>query len=104
MKIRIIENSFIAKNILKRSITLYPFICLQGDIEICKEQKILNHEWIHVEQIRKDGFMYFYLKYFKDYCVNLFKFGFSEKSYEEIPYEKEAYLKMNSFKLPEVLE
>lgn len=62
-------------------ITLYPFIFYN-----CKHWKIKpfmrRHEWIHVRQIQKDGFFFFYCSYVWQWLT---------VGYAEIDYEKEAY-------------
>lgn len=62
-------------------ITLYPFIFYQGE----PSTAIRNHEWIHIDQIRRDGVVKFYFNYLRK---DLFNYGHG-------PYEKEAYMKQH---------
>jgi hypothetical protein len=52
---------------------------------------LINHERIHVDQIKKIGIFKFYFDYVKQY-LNLRVLGFSHyNAYMGISYEKEAY-------------
>jgi hypothetical protein len=52
---------------------------------------LVNHERIHLEQIKRDGVIKFYWKYLFDYLRNR-KLGMNhEDAYMSIPYEIEAY-------------
>lgn len=55
-------------------------------------------------QVRKEGFLKFYLKYVYEFFVNLFRYGKINKAYRNISYEKEAYKKEKKIKLPKHLE
>lgn len=61
-------------------ITLYPFIFMTKTARTNKA--IVKHELIHVDQIRREGWFKFYIKYI---YFNI-KFG-----YRNNPYEIEAY-------------
>jgi len=86
MKIREIENSFIAK-ILGYNITLYPFIFYIG----YPEKQIRAHEYVHIKQIQSIGWFKFYITYLGYYVKNRFNGMNSHESYTNIPYEIEAY-------------
>lgn len=82
-----IEGSFVARKIAHNFI-LYPFI-----FYIDSPSKIERyHEFIHVEQIKRDGVLWFYLKYALCYLFNRFVVGLNHHhSYLNIPYEIQAY-------------
>lgn len=68
---------------------IYPFV-LFASKEPCLELE--NHEGIHIQQIRRDGVLKFYLTYLIEY-LRLRKAGLNhDQSYRSISYEKEAYL------------
>jgi hypothetical protein len=60
-----------------------------GETEI--PAALLRHELIHQQQIDRIGIAGFYLIYFRDYLVNLWRFGNHDAAYRNIPFEKEAY-------------
>lgn len=60
----------------------------------------LNHEFIHILQANsfKTKYLGFYSYYLYYWVKNLFKYKFNNnKAYENIPFEKEAYLNENDF-------
>ena len=81
MKIKIIESKFITFWIFGvAGIVLYPFIFV-----IDKDnKKLMNHEYIHVEQIKDCGVLMFYILYLWYWIKN----GFS---YYKNPFEIEAF-------------
>ena len=92
MKIRLIRNSRLAKFLNVDGIVLYPFI-------FCSEKKpsvkIINHELIHILQVRRDGVIRFYFNYLKEY-IQFRKNGFKHReAYLAISYEVEAYSHQN---------
>lgn len=53
---------------------------------------IVNHERIHLDQIKRDGCLYFYIKYVLEYIHSrLFKGMNHNQAYITISYEQEAY-------------
>ena len=104
MKVRIVYNSWFANMIVGKNITLYPFIFMLYDEKTSRESRILNHEWIHVTQIRKLGLFKFYGTYIVQYVKNLLTYWSFDKAYRAISYEIEAYDGQDCFELPEVLE
>ena len=55
------------------------------------EQAVINHERIHLDQIRRDGALKFYYRYLSEY-LKLRILGIGHfLSYRNISYEKEAY-------------
>jgi hypothetical protein len=81
MKIKIIESKFITFWILGvAGIVLYPFLFINNK----NNKKLLNHELIHVEQIKDCGVLMFYILYLWYWIKN----GFS---YLKNPFEIEAF-------------
>lgn len=60
------------------AITLYPFIFYNGE----PDADTKRHEWVHVAQIQRLGWIKFYLLYIWYH----FKYG-----YRDNPFENEAY-------------
>ena len=89
-KIREIENSRLAK-FIGFNITLYPFIFYYG----VPLKTTRNHEFIHVEQIRKLGVFKFYFMYLYYYYSNRNKGMDHLTAYYAIPFEIEAYGRQN---------
>lgn len=71
-------------------ILVYPYILLR-----CPEYRacpiLVKHELIHVEQIKRDGVIVFWLKYEAWFVWNFIKYRNLYKAYRNIPYEIEAY-------------
>lgn len=51
----------------------------------------LAHEYIHTEQMQRDGYVKFYCKYLYEYVRNLIKYKDSRQAYYNVSYEIEAY-------------
>lgn len=79
--------------ILKRfrinAIVIYPFI-FYADTEI--DPVLNNHERIHWDQIKRDGVIFFYKRYFQEYLKLRCSGLKHDPAYRGISYEKEAYL------------
>ena len=87
------------------AMTLYPFVLFVDKKENVTAD-LLVHEAIHVRQVRREGILKFYLKYYLDW-FKLLRSGLSrEDAYWKIPYEVEAYELETKTKLTldEVLE
>jgi hypothetical protein len=95
MRVYCFYNSWIAKFLQTYGIVLFPFIFFYYDKETSFKKKIINHEFVHVRQIRRIGFFKFYLSYFWDYCKRRFSGNSHEDAYENNPWEKEAYMMTN---------
>ena len=57
------------------AITLYPFIIYKSEEAVKKHRK---HEWVHVEQVRRLGWLRFYLSYLNESR----KYGYYSNKYE----------------------
>ena len=70
-----------------KAILVYPYIfTLESATEID-----INHEMIHVMQIKREGFIKCRIKYMAEYLINLIKYRDTQKAYRNISYEIEAY-------------
>lgn len=74
-------------------ITLGRYILFRDSKEQVPEL-LVKHELVHQEQMERDGIIKFYLKYVWDYLKNLIKYRNHWEAYFNIPYEKEAYIRM----------
>jgi hypothetical protein len=92
MNIRHIKDSWIPKKLGVTAITIFPFIFYAESKPSYETQA---HEMIHIEQVRKIGWIRFYLSYLLFYIAfRLMTFDHKDshdKSYYSIPYEAEAY-------------
>jgi len=73
--------------------TLFPFIILREHYksqEILKNRITLNHEKIHIEQQKELLVVFFYLFYFLEYFIKLFKYG--QDAYYNLSFERESYV------------
>lgn len=100
MKLRIVPRSWIARNIVGMSITLYPFILLTDDLELAKRLRILHHELVHIDQIRRLGVLRFYTTYVWEFVCNFVRFRNWRDAYLGISFEDEAYRLMFEKELP----
>ena len=101
MTIRVRYDHWYPKLIKVGAITLYPFILISGTKEEAIRDQILNHEWIHVNQVRSLGWLRFYGSYLWKYFKNYLKSRDQFIAYMNISYEQEAYAGQDSFELPE---
>lgn len=73
-----------------RAITLYPFILLRYRQDE-KDQRLINHEKIHLRQQLELLVLLFYLWYLLEYLVGRIKGQGHYQSYRNISFEREAY-------------
>lgn len=93
LRVRVISKNFITGLLPSRfvAITLYPFIFINLKRNDPSFLDILDHELVHIDQVRENGWLKFYFTYLKDYVSNIRR-G-SKDPYMDIPAEKEAYSK-----------
>lgn len=101
MKIRIRYNHWLPRFLGVNAITLYPFILISHSKAIATQAHIINHEWIHINQIREYGVFEFYVSYIGEYLKNLYKYRSHMIAYNKISFEIEAYKHMFDYELPE---
>lgn len=92
----LIKNSRVARLFSVHAIVLYPFIFFADKNP---EQVLINHELIHVEQIKNHGMLKFYFLYLKEYVVLRFKGKKHNEAYKAISFEEEAYRRQNENRL-----
>ena len=83
MKIRRKYNNWIPKLFKIGAITLYPFILWSRSKSQLKDQmdytkRVFKHEYIHIDQVRRMGWFYFYIKY----LLENRKTGYKQNKYE----------------------
>ena len=103
MKIKIKYKHWLPKIIKADGLIIYPYVLLAHSKKKPK-RKALHHEWVHVQQIRKDGLIKFYFDWFAQLIKNLFIYKNCHKAYRNISYESEAYKRMWKINLPKRLE
>lgn len=101
MKVKIIQNHWLPKKLNVTAITLYPRIYLSCDYETAINQDVINHEFIHVRQIRQLGWIKFYIVYLYNYITLYLKLKNQNDAYMHIPAEIEAYSLQASIRYPE---
>jgi hypothetical protein len=80
---------FTPKNI--KGISLFPFIIVENK-QIKLDKYFINHEKIHIKQQLEMMLVLFYLWYGIEFVIKLFKYKKFYLAYENISFEKEAYL------------
>ncbi len=78
----------LAKNVI--AMTLWPFIFLR-DQNLKENQRLLNHEKIHLRQQIELLVIFFYLWYGIEFLIHIVRYRSYNKAYKKISFEKEAY-------------
>lgn len=91
MKVKVRQNHWLPRLLKVTGITLYPRIYLADSYEDAQNNFILNHEFIHVAQIRKQGWVKWYLTYLWNYAKMFAIFRNQNEAYLNIPAEAAAY-------------
>ena len=99
MKAIIVKNSKLVKLLSYfrprlGGITLFPFIFLKDE----GDDRLINHESIHIAQYRELFVIGFYLVYMWDFIAGFIKFKNGREAYYSIRFEKEAYANENNLK------
>ena len=68
--------------------TLYPLILVKGNHI---DDVTLKHELIHCLQVKRHGWLYFYISYLVYFTKGLIKYRSWTEAYFDIPYEREAF-------------
>lgn len=103
MKVKVIENHWLPKKLNVVAITLYPRIYLAIDYKTAIATDVINHEFIHVRQVREQGWLRFYMTYLFDYAKNCFKYN-KLQAYMRIPAEIEAYAEQSNTPYPNTVQ
>lgn len=78
------------------AMAIWPIIIFKN-IDTKQDSIILNHEKIHHRQQLELVILPFYVLYFSEYFVNLFKYKFvHHQAYMNISFEREAYTNQNN--------
>lgn len=80
----------IVKKLPAAGMAIFPFILLKSD-RLKNDPEIINHETIHLRQQLELLIFPFYLLYFFNYLINLFRYQNHDLAYRNIIFEKEAY-------------
>ena len=83
-----IKNVRLLKFFKINAIVLYPFV-LYCDKK--PPDEVVTHEHVHLSQIKKDGVIFFYYQYLKQYFQGRYRGLSHYEAYRNISYEKEAY-------------
>lgn len=87
MKLRIRYNHWLPKRLGVAAITLYPFVLFAWD---SPSESLWRHEMVHVEQVRRIGWLRFYVSYLVIYFgYRVYGWG-ADYSYSALPHEVEA--------------
>ncbi len=78
----------LAKNVV--AMALWPFIFLR-DRNLKQNQRLLNHEKIHLRQQIELLVIFFYLWYGVEFLIHFVRYRNFNKAYKKISFEKEAY-------------
>ena len=79
---------FVSKSF--NAITIWPFIILR-DKGLKLDRVVINHEKIHLMQQVELLWIFFFIWYWAEFCINLLRYRDFMKSYYQIGFEKEAY-------------
>jgi hypothetical protein len=101
MKVREIRSSRLARWLGVAAITLYPFVLFR-DAE--PGPALVNHERIHVAQVRTHGWLRFYAGYLWQYAKGRLRGLGHAAAYRAIGYEAEAYAHQHDPGYPERME
>lgn len=101
---KILQNHWLPKKLNFTAITLYPYILLAIDYPTSITSKVLAHEFVHVRQIRQQGFLKFYGMYLWMFIKLYIKFRDRDEAYKSIPVEVEAYSTQATNSLPSNLK
>jgi hypothetical protein len=69
---------------------LYPYV-LFSEPRTEVSSTLLQHELIHVRQVRSNGWLRFYAQYLREYFSLRLSGSSGEEAYRNISFEKEAY-------------
>lgn len=74
------------------AMNLFGFLFVRKDLKDKLNSIVINHEAIHLEQMKELLYIFFYIIYLLEWLYKvLFKYPFSKKAYKNISFEKEAY-------------
>ncbi|MFD2584991.1 hypothetical protein ACFSR6_21015 [Pedobacter vanadiisoli] len=80
----------IIKKLPAAGMAIFPFILLKSE-RFKNDMEMINHEKIHLRQQLELLVFPFYIFYFFNYLINLFRYQNHDRAYRNIIFEKEAY-------------
>jgi hypothetical protein len=86
----IITSKYLIKNDI-RGLTLFPFIFVSEKADL-KDDILINHEKIHIQQQKELLVLPFYIWYLIDFGIQFLKYRNKKLAYRNICFEKEAYV------------
>lgn len=91
MLVTLVYNSRLARFLGAGATTLYPFIFFAMSREEADRDRVIDHEFVHVRQVRRLGWLRFYASYLWEYLRAVVKLRKHWEAYYTISYEKEAF-------------
>lgn len=85
----IVASKYLIKNDI-RGLTLFPFIFISEKADL-KNEILINHEKIHIQQQKELLVLPFYIWYLFDFGIQFLKYKNKNAAYRNICFEKEAY-------------
>ena len=92
MRVRFKYGHWLPRLLRVDGITLYPWVLFKGGKEAVPGW-MLDHEQVHVEQVKRDGLVRFLCVYVGDYVKGRWAGKSHHEAYRAIRYEVEAYAK-----------
>lgn len=90
MRVRIRYSSWVARFLRVDGFTFYPFVFIRPS-KSDAPQTLIQHEFVHVRQVRALGWLRFYASYVWEYIGHLIWFGSRRKAYRAVSFELVAY-------------
>ena len=78
------------------AMAIYPFILIRNK-SYKLDRLLVHHEMIHFKQQLELLIIPFYIFYFINYLINVFKYQSHHQAYLNIVFEREAYAKEDDF-------
>ena len=88
-------NSILPKILKVEAITIYPYIFYAYKFP---ERYLKQHEMVHIDQVRRLGWLKFYFSYLVEYIRLYIRLRDKDKAYYAISYEIEAYNKQHIYR------
>ena len=95
----VFENSFLPRWLGVGAITIYPCILFALDLNCARISRMLDHEMIHIDQVRRYGWFKFYWSYLRQYIANRWSGLTADQAYRAITWEVAAYQGQSTYKL-----
>jgi hypothetical protein len=96
LKVKIRVNHWLPKLLGADATTIYPWILIAGQLTAePADQILLQHEFVHIRQVRAIGWLTFYASYFWQYLKLRLQKKDHDTAYREISFEAEAYAKQS---------